>query len=96
MLAVASALAAQGVHPQWTFWPILIFVIGLVVIGVSLLLAKHRELKRRDAAIAGQPDPNFTGLLWRSYTWDTISLGLFVVGSVVALAMLSGTNLTHD
>jgi hypothetical protein len=49
-----------------------------------LLLAKHPELKRRDAAKANQPEPDFTGWLWRSYTWDKISLVLFVRASVVA------------
>lgn len=93
MLAVASSLTEQRVHPRWAFWPVLIFVVGLVVIGVSLLLAKHRELKRLDAAKANQPEPDFTGWLWRSYTWDTISLVLFVGASVIALVMLSGINL---
>ncbi|HUO44853.1 MAG TPA: hypothetical protein VMT94_08100 [Burkholderiales bacterium] len=69
--------------------PVLIFVGGLVVVGSSLLLAKHREIKRRDAAKKGDQEPDFTGLFWRSQTWDTVSLVLFVVGAVAGLLALS-------
>lgn len=94
MLAVASSLAGQRVHPRWAFWPVLIFIAGLVVIGVSMLLAKHRELTRRDAAKCGEEELNFTGLPWRSQTWDAISLFLFVVASVVGLVALSCVKLS--
>lgn len=89
LFAVASALAEQRVHPLWTFWPVLIFAAGLIVVAVSLLLAKHREIKRRDAVKCGELEPDFTGLLWRSQTWDIVSLMLFVAGVVVGLLMLS-------
>lgn len=92
-LAVASTLAEQRINPRWAFLPVFIFVIGLVGTGVSLLLAKCRELKRRDAAKANQPEPDFTGMLWRSYTSDTISLVFFVSASIVGLIMLSEINL---
>ena len=71
------------------FIPLLVFVGGLVIVGASLLLAKHREIKRRNAAKDNQLQPDFTGLLWRSQTWDTFSLALFVVGTVVSLVALS-------
>jgi hypothetical protein len=93
MLAVASSLVSKCVPPRWVFWPVLVFVVGLVVIWVSLLLAKHRELKRRDAAKANQTEPDLTGWLWRSDTWGTISLMLLVLASVVALVRWSGINL---
>lgn len=89
LLAVASSLAEQHLHPKWAFWPVLLFVGGLVVVGASLLLAKHREIKRRDAARKGEPEPDFTGLFWRSQTWDTVSLVLFVIGAVAGLLALS-------
>lgn len=89
LLAVASSLAEQHVHPEWAFWPVLLFVAGLVVVGASLLLAKHREIKRRDATKKGNPEPDFTGRWWRSQTWDTASLALFVVGALVGLFALS-------
>ena len=89
LLAVSSSLAEQHVHPKWAFWPVLLFVGGLVVVGASLLLAKHREVKRRDAAKKGEAEPDFSGLLWRSQTWDTISLALFVAGALAGLLALS-------
>ena len=89
LLAVAGSLAGQHVHPRWAFVPVLIFVGGLVVVGSSLLLAKYREIKRRDAAKKDEPEPDFTGLLWRSQIWDTFSLSLFVVGAVAGLVALS-------
>lgn len=94
MLAISGSLASQHVHPRWAFWPVLIFVIGLVIIGVSMLLAKLREIRRRDAVKKGEPEPDFTGLFWRSQTWDTISLMLFVLAAVVGLLSLSNIKLT--
>lgn len=89
MLAVASSLVEKQVHSRWAFVPVIIFVSGLIVVGVSLLLAKHREIKRRDAAKNRKPEPDFTGLFWRSQTWDTISLVLFLAGAVAGLVALS-------
>jgi len=93
LLAVAASLVDRRVHPRWAFWPVSIFVAGLVVIGVSLILAKHREIKRRDAAQRGESQPDFTGLAWRSQTWDTLSLVLFVTAAILGLVMLSLVNL---
>ncbi|MFZ5908296.1 MAG: hypothetical protein ACOYVJ_13010 [Nitrospirota bacterium] len=87
--AVASALANQKVSPAWVILPIIIFAVGLVIIGVSLMLAKHRELRRRDAAERGKDPPKFSGFFWRSFTWDIASLLLFIVGVVVGLFKLS-------
>lgn len=93
MLAVASSLAEENIHPRWVFWPTCMFVLGLVVVGGSLLLAKYREIKRRDAAKNGEIEPDFTGHFWRSQNWDTVSLFLFVIGAVTGLLMLSCVNL---
>lgn len=68
ILAVAGALTDQKVSPKWAFWPVLIFITGLVIIGVSLLLAKYREVKRREAEKEGKQEPDSSGFLWRSYT----------------------------
>jgi len=89
LLAVASSLTEQNIHPRWAFWPVLVFVGGLVVVGANLLLAKHREIKRRDAAKEGKTEPDFSMLLWRSQTWDTVSLVLFVAGALAGLFALS-------
>jgi hypothetical protein len=88
LLFVASSLVEQHVHPRWTFIPVLVFVCGLVVVGVSMLLAKTREKERRDAEQKNEPKPTFTWL-WHSQPWDTFSLILFVVGAVAGLIALS-------
>ena len=93
ILAVASSLVDEKIEPKWAFWPVLIFITGLIVVGVSLLLAKHREVKRGEAEKEGKEEPDFSGFFWRSYTWDSFSLILFVIGSIVALCKLSGINL---
>ena len=82
-------MVEQHVHPRWSFWPALMFVTGLVVVGASLLLAKHREIKRRDAESHGEKQPDFSALWWRSQTWDTVSLLLFVAGAVIGLFALA-------
>jgi hypothetical protein len=45
---VAGFLASQKVSPAWAVWPVVGFVVGLVILGASLFLAKHKALKRRD------------------------------------------------
>lgn len=96
LLAVATSLTEQNIHPKWAFWPVLLFVGGLVVVGLSLLLAKHREIKRRNAVKEGKGEPNFSGLLWRSQTWDIVSLVLFVSGALAGLLALSCVELNVD
>ena len=44
---VAGSLASQKVRPAWTVWPVVGFVVGLILLGASLFLAKHKALKRR-------------------------------------------------
>ena len=83
--AMAGSLATHKVNPAWAAWPAAFFIAGLVTTGVSLLLAKHRELKRRDAVEAGKQPPDFTALFWRSFTWDALALLLFVAGCVAGL-----------
>jgi hypothetical protein len=85
VFAIAGTLYSRGVDPRWAIWPIVFYVVGILLTGLSLALAKHRELKRRDAAIAMKEPPNFTGFFWRSYTWDSFSLIGFLLGSGYAL-----------
>ena len=86
-LAIASGLK-NGDNQKWTLWPIQLFIAGLLIIGVSLFLAKHRELKRKDAVKKNEAEPDFTGLFWRSYTWDIISFLFFILALVVELCTL--------
>lgn len=87
---VAGSLADEKINPGWAAWPVAFFIAGLVVTAISLFLAKHREIKRRDAACADQPEPNFKGWLWRSTTWDIVALSVFVAGAVAGLDQLRG------
>ena len=86
--AVAGDLIKKGVEPDWTILPVAVFVISLVLIGISLLLAKHREIERRDAAKEGNELPDFSMVLWRSFLWDSLSLIGFVIGVIIALAKM--------
>jgi uncharacterized membrane protein YbhN (UPF0104 family) len=45
---VASSLAGLKVNPTWAVWPVSVFAFGLALLAASLLLAKHKALKRRD------------------------------------------------
>jgi len=87
--AMAGSLAGHKINPGWAALPASFFMAGLVVTGVSLFLAKHRELKRGEAAKAGNPEPDFTAWYWRSFTWDAIALTLFVVGCIAGLWKLT-------
>ncbi|MDH5834438.1 hypothetical protein [Luteimonas kalidii] len=92
VLATASSLAAQQIHPRWALWPIGVFAIGLLLAGISMLLAQHREMKRRDAAKAGKEDPEFS-FLWWSWSWNWLSLIVFVGAVAAALWGLGSISL---
>jgi hypothetical protein len=87
--AMAGSLAVHKVNPGWAAVPASFFVVGLVVTAASLFLAKHRELKRREAAKTNALEPDFTAWYWRSFTWDAVALGLFVVGCIAGLWKLT-------
>lgn len=81
--AVAGTLAGQKVAPAWAVWPVASFVTGLVVLGMSLFLAKYKALTRdRDPSI------QFTRWFWRNATYDLASLGIFVVAVCIGLWQL--------
>lgn len=88
--AMAGSLAGHKINPGWATLPAGLFILGLVVVALSLLLAKYREVKRRDAAVANQPEPDFTNWYWRSMTWDALALGTFILGCIAGLWRLSG------
>lgn len=85
---VASSLAGHKVAPGWAAWPVSFFVCGLIVTAISLFLAKHRELKRRDKNLDNLRMPNFTKWYWQSFTWDLVALTFFVVGTIAGLIKL--------
>lgn len=86
--AVAGSLAAQKVHPAWAVWPVSGFVLGLIVLGASLFLAKHKALKRRD-----DPARDFKPWYWRNFTYDLLSLIVFAAAVYVGLWRLSCVSL---
>jgi len=56
-----------------------------------MLLAKHRELRRRDAVREGHPPPNYArNPFIHSFSWEIAALALFVVGAFAALYRASG------
>ena len=71
-VAVALTFAAnaieKGVHPGWIVVPVLWFVFGLGVSGGSLLWAKHKALKRKQAAEKGESVPEFNAWCQRNFT----------------------------
>lgn len=89
--ALAGAMVPHGVAPGWAVPPVGVFSGGLLVTLLSLFLAKHRELRRRDAVRKGEPLPSF-GRLKASYTWDIAAAVLFAVGALVGLYQLHGVS----
>ena len=81
---VAGSLANQKVNPLWAAWPVVYFVAGLLILGASLFLAKHKALKRRH-----NPQINFTKWYWRNFVYDFFSLTAFVVAVYLGLWQLS-------
>jgi len=81
---VAGSLASNKVNPGWAVWPVASFVMGLIILGASLFLAKHKALKRRDNA-----DIDFTKWYWRNFTYDLLSLIAFVIAVAIGLWQLN-------
>jgi hypothetical protein len=81
---VASSLASQKVNPGWAVWPVSVFAVGLMIVGGSLFLAKHKALKRRDNSSV-----NFKKWYWRNFTYDLLSLLAFIVGVGAGLWQLN-------
>lgn len=92
-LALGGSLAGR-VGLRWAVLPIGFFTAGLAVTLLSLMLAKHRELKRRDAAAENRDPPTFKAWYWRSFTYEAISTILFALGVLTALAPWVGVNVT--
>ena len=90
--ALAGSLATSHIHPRWAFTPVAIFAFGLILAGVSMLLAQHREIKRRDAMKNNEPKPKF-GFLWWSWSWNWASLVTFAIAIVTGLCCLSATQI---
>jgi hypothetical protein len=84
-LALASALAPNGVEPRWVVGPVFWFTVGLLITGSSYFLAKHKALKRRNAIREAMSEPDFTHYLLRNFTWDFSSLVAFGVGAILGL-----------
>jgi len=93
--AVAGALASHGVEPRWAVGPVAVFVAGLTITGVSLLLAKHKALRRRNAAAAQEPEPNFKKVLWANFTYEVLALVAFLVAVGLGLWELSCVRLPN-
>ena len=94
MLGVAGKLMDEPTKPSphWAAWPIIFFVASLVMVAISMILAKRRELARRDAAYklkVTNAQPTRIGEPPRresSMTWDVGgALLLFLAGFAVAL-----------
>jgi hypothetical protein len=90
---VASTLAGKGVDPAWAACPVGIFVLGLAVTASSLLLAKHKALKRRNARRDAGPVPEFERWYWRNFTYEIVALLLFLVAVGLGLWRLSWMHL---
>ena len=81
---VAGTLAGNGVDPAWAVCPVSIFVLGLAITAGSLFLAKHKALKRRDAAQNNAPAPDFKQWYQRNFTFEVVALLAFLVAVGVA------------
>ena len=84
-VAFASSLAEKEVEPRWAVWPVSVFVLGLVVSSVSIFLAKHKALKRRDAAREDRPEPNYAKWYWANFTYEIVALVAFIAAVICGL-----------
>lgn len=78
----------KDVHPGWVVLPVLLFVLGLGISGGSLLLAKHKALKRKQAADEGEPIPEFKAWCQQNFTYELLTLVAFLCAVSVGLYQL--------
>jgi len=89
IFAVAGKLAEFKIQVHWATLPILIFVGGLTTTGISLLLAKHKSIKRHEAEVEGVDPPSYGRRFWMwNFVYEIVALVIFVIGVVVALNSL--------
>lgn len=89
LFAVASSLAAEDVNPGWATWPAGIFILGLTISAASLFLAKHKALKRRDAAAKNGTLPDYSAWYWANFSYEILALVFFLVAAIVGLLALN-------
>ena len=88
-LTVAGSLAGKGVAPSWATPPILVFCLGLFIVGGGLLMGEHRSLLRRRDANAQAKLPFYkTGTFW-----NLLALLWFIAGALTAIWSLNGVEL---
>jgi hypothetical protein len=78
--AVAGALAPDGVELRWVFWPVLLFVLGLLATAGSHIVRRLDLVRRRQEA-RGQTIPLLQSLpncFWSNFTYELFALGFFV------------------
>jgi len=75
----------QGISPTWAWPPALIFLAGLVCIGLNIAWAKHKRLKQDAAVENGEARPAYNRFFQRNSTHHGLILLLFVAGVVVFL-----------
>jgi hypothetical protein len=90
---VAGSLAGRGVSPGWVVCPVVIFVVGLAVSAASLFLAKHKALKRLDAEDKQNVPPDYQKWYWANFTYEILTLVIFLFGVMVGLWELSNVHL---
>ena len=95
LLAIAGKLmdATPSISPRWALWPLVYFILSFGMIYLSLVLAKEREIDRRDQALKwGIKEANAGAekvLLWRSSTfWDAFAALTCLLAVVWALYSL--------
>lgn len=89
-LTFAASMAEKGLRPQWVIWPVGLFALGLGISGGSLLYAKHKALKRKKAAEEKQEIPKYDAWCQRNFTYELITLAVFLVAAGLALYRLQG------
>jgi hypothetical protein len=92
-LTFAASMAEKGIHPAWAIVPVSLFAFGLGVSGFSLLYAKHKALKRKDAKEEGKEIPKFKAWCQRNFTYELITLVIFLVASGASIYQLKNLEL---
>jgi uncharacterized membrane protein len=85
---VAGSLLDKGINPEWVYYPVILFSLGLIVVVFSLIAAKHKALARKRAHEQKKPIPLFDKWWQTNFVFELVTLLIFVVAVFSGLGKL--------
>lgn len=88
-LAIGGKIMELSIHPVHTLlWPFALFAVGLLLTGVSTMLAKHKRVSDRDSVYSKREMNNWNRLFYTNWNYEIAAIICFVAGVLVEITIL--------